>query len=163
MNTDFKFSAPIDYQERFESYYDAIRQLITKQAKISKASVAELAGRGRSAIKPSRDEYLLLITDIEAANEYVNNDPKKIKLEKLQQQKSELKDKANTWKERYSNLLAATVSVHAEMERLNTQLHNSGETQARLRQENSKLHNDNAELRKLLKEHHIQPHLINTS
>jgi len=160
MSIDFKFSAPVDYQERFESYYVAIKQLIKDKAKINKASVAERAGRGRSAIKPSRKEYQLLIADIEAANEHVNNDPKKIKLEKLLLQKSELKDKSNTWKNRYTNLLTATVSIHAEMERLTEQLQNSKETQSRLREEGSKLSNENSELRKLLKAHGISPALI---
>lgn len=150
MKHEFTYQAPKEYQERFSIYYSAINQLLQEKAAITKSSVAKKAGRVRSAIKPSREEYKQLIEDIEAANEFINNDPQKTALTKLQKKRIELKAIAKLWEDRYTNLLSANLTINAEMVRLETQLQKYRDSLERLRCENINLNKENAELKRQL-------------
>lgn len=142
MDSNFSFGADPEYQDNYRAYYDSLTYLISKRAKINKSTVADQAGRGRSAIKPSRPEFAQLISDIEAAYRYVCNDPDAQAIEKLKAQKTTYKEEAKLWKERYSNLLVVNITLLGEVDRLTAQTQVNSELQAencRLRQENSKI------------------------
>lgn len=156
MENNFKFGADQEYQENYKVYYTALSDLIKERAKITKASVAERAGRGRSAIKPSRAEFISLIADIEAARQFVSNDPDALKLEKLMTLKSSYKEESKLWKDRYTNLLAVNISLLVEVERLTERLQNHSQTHT----ENDRLRKENSELIRALNQSGDTPKLV---